>query len=160
MPKKSGFTLVELLIVLTIMSLLFTIGIVSYIDFNKRGRDTKRQSDLNGIQSALSQFYVDQVYYPSLAGSCGSGTFKFDCPLKSTDTFKTYLNKLPKDPLTSPTAPYCYVPLNSSGGACDNSPANKCTAYELYAVLEKPPSSPPSYNIAGCGIYNFKLTPP
>ena len=122
--NHSGFTLIELLIVLTIISVLSAIGLIAYNNFLKSSRDSKRQADLKLIQSALEDYHSDQLYYPPSITS--------DVPLKSADETKTYLNKVPKDPLSS--AGYLYV-ADPSG--CSES---SCLRYCLYAVMERLPS--------------------
>lgn len=120
---NKGFTLVELLIVITIISVLTSIGVVSYRSLVQSGRDAKRQTDLRTIQSALEQYYADQFYYPTSVGVGGSLTFGS----------KTYLNNVPQDP-QAPSRYYCFskIPPN-----CDNiAGMNRCTSYALYADLE------------------------
>lgn len=157
--KSKGFTLIELLVVISIIAILTTIGLVSYLEFSKKGRDAKRQADLGGIQSALQQYNSDHGFYPLLnAGGCNTnGTFKVDCALTNVSYAtnpKTYLNKIPKEPVATNNQ-YCFVALPSG---CNNA-ATKCTNYELYATLEKPPASPPSYTCSGVS-YNLKVGPP
>lgn len=154
MPKQRGFTLIELLVVLVIIALLSAIALVSFQQFSKKGRDAKRQGDLAGIQSALQQFNSDHGYYPLVGGSCSNGTFRVDCALKSLDGTKTYLTKVPKDPLTTQDQ-YCYSPLPSS---CNNT-TTKCTNYNLYAKLEAQAAG--SFSCTGGGTtYNLQVTPP
>ncbi len=165
MPKKkfsifnfqfsAGFTLIELLVVITIIAILTSIGFVSYIDFSKRGRDAKRQSDMATVQSAMQQYNSDTGYYPLNGVNCSNGTYKIDCSLVSPDGSKTYLTKIPKDPLATQDQ-YCYSPLPAN---CDNS-AIKCSSYQLNTRLEKPPSGASLYSCNGDSNYNFQATPP
>jgi prepilin-type N-terminal cleavage/methylation domain-containing protein len=55
--RSIGFTLIEVLVTITIISLLSTIGGIAYVNVMKTGRDTKRKSDIKEIQSALEQYY-------------------------------------------------------------------------------------------------------
>lgn len=97
MSKHSGFTLVELLIVITIIAILSVIGLVVYGNFLKNSRDSKRQSDLKFIQSALENYHADQLYYPaSLGTTLISGT-------------KIYMTRVPTDPKPSPYPNYLYT---------------------------------------------------
>ncbi len=71
MPKtvltKSGFTLVELMVVISIIAILATIGLTVYTQAQKSARDAKRQQDLQEIQKALEQYYAVNQNYSSVA---------------------------------------------------------------------------------------------
>jgi len=77
---KKGFTLLEMLVVIGIISVLVSIGFVSYSTAQKKARDAKRQSDLKSFQTALEQCYsVNGYTYPSINGDRTS-TIVFACP--------------------------------------------------------------------------------
>jgi len=65
MRRRSGFTLLELLIVIAIIGILVAIGTASYASAQKRARDTRRQGDMKAIQNAFEQFYSQNGTYPS-----------------------------------------------------------------------------------------------
>lgn len=139
--KKSGFTIIELLVTVSIIALLSAIGFVVYRSLLQQGRDAKRQSDLKSIQSALEQYRADQGFYPSSLTFAGSSLN--NCtgnPSALCTITKTYLNIIPADPTGS--SQYCYQ-----------------GSYELYAQLENPPSGAPSYTCNSTS-YNLKVTPP
>lgn len=130
MPKRSGFTLVELLVVVAIIAILASIGMVLYATFSKNARDAKRQSDLKIIQSALEDYHADQLYYPSTVNP--GQPFRFGTGVSA----KTYLNKVPNDPISGRN--YRYDP---SPTGCNNT-SIKCTSYCIYADMDgvAPPS--------------------
>lgn len=139
---KKGFTLIELLIVISIIAVLTTAALIFYQEFNKRARDSKRQSDLKIIQSALEDYHADQLYYPaSLGTSLTFGT-------------KTYLNTVPADPKPSPYPNYSYnaTPSGCSGAAC--------TGYCLSAKLEGPDPADECIPASGTANYNYGVTRP
>lgn len=86
MPKqKKGFTLIELLVVIAIIGILSAIGLVSLNGAREKARDSKRESDLAQIKSAMALYYDDNTssYFaaatPVQADSTatgGAGTFK------------------------------------------------------------------------------------
>lgn len=144
MPNK-GFTLIELMVVITIITILATIGLISYQTVLKSGRDAKRQSDLRSIQSALEQYHNDQGYYPFAITFGGS--------LVRPSTGAAYINQIPQDPKGNPD--YAYQAL---GTGCDSGAPRNCTNYCLFAKLENSSPGLPS----GCinNLYNFAVTPP
>lgn len=147
MSKFRGFTLIELLVAISIIAILSIIALVAYSAVLKQGRDSKRQSDLRSIQSALEQYNSDQGFYPA--------TITFDGSSGLSYGGKTYLNTVPTDPTGSPQYSYAPSPLS-----CDNSTtAKQCTSYCLYANLENSSSS----QLGSCPSvtgYNFAVTPP
>ncbi len=147
-----GFTLVELLVVISIIAILSAIGLVLYSTVLKQGRDSKRQSDLKSIQLALEQYATEADAYPGQIGYlCYSSSQGSSQGLPCTGSRRNYMNQIPLG--------YFYTPLG-----CNNA-GNNCTGYCLYAKLENPPS-PAQTLPASCGTswpadgYNFAVTPP
>jgi prepilin-type N-terminal cleavage/methylation domain-containing protein len=50
---KKGFTLIELMVAISIVALLATLGLVSFNSLQKNGRDTRRRSEVDAISSAI-----------------------------------------------------------------------------------------------------------
>lgn len=156
--KQSGFTLTELLISISIIISLVTIGMITYQGLSKKGRDAKRQSDLAVIQGSLQQYYADQNFFPApnpspftSGSSLNSNTGN---PAPKPSPFPIYLNKIPTDPVAA-NSNYCYKP---SPDSCDNSDASKCSSYSLFAKLENAASG--TLSCGGSSNYNYQLTPP
>jgi len=63
--KNKGFTLLELLVVISIIGVLVSLGAVSYSTAQKKGRDAKRKSDLKSIQNGFEQYYSLENSYPA-----------------------------------------------------------------------------------------------
>jgi len=59
--KSSAFTLVELIVVITILAILGTIAFISLQGYSADARNSKRTSDLGNIQSAMSLKMVEGV---------------------------------------------------------------------------------------------------
>jgi len=94
--RKNGFTLMELLISISIIAILIVVGIVSYTSINKNSRDAKRRSDLEQIRSALEMYKADNGYYPSV----GSGEWidATTANLQATLVDSGYIASIPTDP--------------------------------------------------------------
>lgn len=95
-----GFTLVELLVVISIISLLSSVVFASVNSARAKGRDAKRFSDLKAIETALQRYYDTNGFYPTVAES-GDGSLagwrvsyfpNFLAPLAP------YLSRIPADP--------------------------------------------------------------
>jgi prepilin-type N-terminal cleavage/methylation domain-containing protein len=67
----SGFTLVELMIVISVIALLATIGIVSYNGFQSRARDSKRVDDIAHIGRALQLWAGSDKSLSNFGGGAG-----------------------------------------------------------------------------------------
>jgi len=74
--KKRGFSLFELLIVISIIGILTAVVSVAYSGAQKKTRDTRRVEDLKLIQTAAEQYYsqTSYVYPTSTTGPWVSGT--------------------------------------------------------------------------------------
>lgn len=112
---KRGFSLVELLVVATVMAVLSIVGVVSYTNLNKKSRDSKRNSDLEQLRSALEMFRADKGFYPEVNTSSFDSASSLDTGDANTGLVPTYLPAIPSDPKT-PTQDYYYYPTNASGG--------------------------------------------
>lgn len=121
--KKTGFTLLELLIVISIIGILVTVAVASYTSAQKKARDSRRMTDIKSIQTAAEQFYSDQgAKYPSSDADA---------------TFLTYLPAgFPVDPKNTATFVYTYTPQPQVPAPCDNGVSGDCTAYCACAALE------------------------
>ncbi len=68
---KKCFTLVELLIVVSIIGILASIVLVSLSSSRMKARDAQRLQDIKSIQNALEVYYSTYGHYP-VSGTCGS----------------------------------------------------------------------------------------
>lgn len=64
---KKGFTLLELLVVISIIGLLIAIGAVAFTTAQKKGRDARRRADIKAYQSAFEQYYAENSTYGTCA---------------------------------------------------------------------------------------------
>ena len=91
-----GFTLLEMLVVISIIGVLVGVGAVSYSTAQKKARDTKRNMDLKAVQNCMEQNYsVNNSQYEELTGGID------DVPIQCGDNKTLQV----KDPL-SPTQVY------------------------------------------------------
>ena len=103
---KKAFTLVELIVVITILAILGTIAFIALQWYSKTARDSARLADMSRIKSSLELFMVEWWKYPepaNIANITYSGTL--DAWHQGTfweTTFRNVmrLDKIPKDPVT------------------------------------------------------------
>lgn len=62
--KLSGFTLVELIVVITILVILGTIAFLSFQGYSASARDSGRIENLGNLQKGLSLFQIKSGTYP------------------------------------------------------------------------------------------------
>ena len=63
--KKTGFTLVELLVVISIIGVLTTLLMVNFVGSRERADDSKKIQNLNSLKNALRMYYNDNQIYPT-----------------------------------------------------------------------------------------------
>lgn len=115
MKTTSGFTLIELMVVMAILAILLAIGAGAFTSSMKKGRDATRKANLRAITNALDMYFNDNGRYPSDDGTggikgCGGGVGLSPTPAPAACTvngaFKDvnntlYMQQLPTDPVSS-----------------------------------------------------------
>ena len=105
---QSGFTIVELLIVIVIIGILAAITIVAFNGIQQRARDSQRSSDVGVITKALELYYIDNGAFPAGDGSTtinSSWSTTADASWANLITkLQPYLRTLPQDPISTPGA--------------------------------------------------------
>jgi general secretion pathway protein G len=81
-----GFTLIELIVVATILVVLATIGLVQYKNGVVRAREGVLKTDLFNMRDAIDQYYADKGQWPGTLDELVSAG---------------YLRRVPDDPFTS-----------------------------------------------------------
>lgn len=89
---KKAFTLVELMVVITVIAILMTIAIVSFTRIQKQARDTKRKADIRTLQTALQAYYTENQTYPISTTEASA----FDALTSSLTP--NYISNIPRGP--------------------------------------------------------------
>jgi len=145
--SRNGFTIIELLVVMGILTILLSITIIAINPAHqfKNANDGKRKSDVNSILNSVSQYIADNDgTIPTTSGindtpkeiSAPSGAGKVD--LCSIDTNGTkdfiyrYIAAIPTDPVPDldPKTTANPVTKDSTG----NCPTTYSTGYGIYSV--------------------------
>ena len=85
MNRKRGFTLVELMVVLTVIALLLSVVVPDYVGRMKRAEEAVLQENLAVMRDALDKHYADAGRYPTSLDELVT---------------KRYLRSIPNDPFT------------------------------------------------------------
>jgi len=106
MKKKYGFTLVELMVVLTVIALLLSVVVPDYVGRMKRAEEAVLQENLAVMRDALDKHYTDAGKYPAHLEELVA---------------KRYLRSIPRDPFTQSATTWVAVPPADpkSGGVFD-----------------------------------------
>ena len=90
---RSGFTLVELLVVITIIGILASIGVASYTKVLATARNGRRQADLSSLRDALELYYSENNRYIAIGT-----TWRAVNETYLDDLTPGYIKVLPSDP--------------------------------------------------------------
>src|SRR5206468_9308462 len=64
--RNQGFTIVELLIVIVVIGILAALVITTYSGIQAKARNSKRQTDVQSVQTQLEAYFAQNGHYPSL----------------------------------------------------------------------------------------------
>jgi len=93
--SSSGFTMIELLVVMTLVIILASIGMAQYRSSITRAEEAALKENLFRMRDAMDQFYADKNKWPSALDELVS---------------EGYLRKLPQDPFTKSADTWQTVP--------------------------------------------------
>jgi general secretion pathway protein G len=110
--RDNGWTLIELLIVIALITILASVGVANYRNSVTAARESVLKTDLFRMRDAIDQYYADKAKYPaSLEALVSDG----------------YLRKVPEDPITRSTETWQSVPAEPD-------PANPSAEPGVYDV--------------------------
>ncbi len=94
--SKAGFTIVELLIVISAIAILATIVVVAYSGVQQRASDTKTATGVKHFQEALESYNAMNGSYPPTSGSVclGTGYSGGKCWAASVNESTTFMDAL------------------------------------------------------------------
>ncbi len=113
----SGFTMVELLVVLSLIVILATIGMSQYKNSRIYASESVLKTDLFRMRDAIDQYYADKGQYPAALDALVS---------------EGYLRKLPDDPFTKSSTTWQTVPAEPD----PNNPTAELGIYDVKSGSE------------------------
>lgn len=117
--KNQGFTLLELLVVISIIGILLAMGSVAFTTAQQKSRDATRRADIKAIRNGFEQYYAKN-----------SAVYGVDCDAMYVDE-EIFPGGPPEDPkgdqdyeCESEAGGYCVcAELETGGGNGGNTPA-------------------------------------
>ena len=83
--RSAGFTLIELMIVMVLITILAGVGLAMYNNSIQRAKETALRANLHGMREAIDQYYADKGKWPPDVESLAS---------------EKYIREVPVDPFT------------------------------------------------------------
>lgn len=103
--RQSGFSLIEIMVVVVIMGILAALVVPNLLDRPDQARIVAARQDIGGIMQALKLYRLDNGRYPSQAQGLEALVKRPDVtPLPNN--WRSYMDRLPNDPWG---APYQYL---------------------------------------------------
>lgn len=96
LSSQSGFTLIEIMVVVLILGLLAALVVPKIVGRTDEARVTKAKADIKAIESALNLFKIDNGFYPTTAE--GLTALVQAPPRAKRWNPDGYLDKVPVDP--------------------------------------------------------------
>src|SRR4051812_5039300 len=110
--SERGFTMIELMVVLALISVLATMGLAQYRQSVIYSREAVLKQDLFQLRDAIDQYYADKGHYPSTLDALVSDG---------------YVRKLPDDPFTKSSSSWQTVPAEPD----PNNPTAEAGVYDV-----------------------------
>jgi prepilin-type N-terminal cleavage/methylation domain-containing protein len=156
--NRRGFTVVEMIITVTVMGILLTLAVVSVNTSQIKARDDERKTDIASIALALEDFYktgsassTEFGVYPSLGILTSEAALKAALPDATPESFlapdsesllESFVPALNNETVAGGLTPlpepfqYVYQPLMADGTLCDTGDTD-CRKFNLYYRLEE-----------------------
>ena len=115
-----GFTLIEMLVVMTLIALLLTLAVPRYFNVLDNGRNRVQQQNLATLRDAIDKFYADQGRYPNALDELVTKRYLRQIPLDPVSDAANWVVVAPKD--TSPGNVYDVQPAPAAGSALRDVP--------------------------------------
>jgi general secretion pathway protein G len=108
----AGFTLIELMVVMSLIVILTTMGLTQYRNSVMYAREGVLKEDLFRLRDAIDQYYADKGQYPSTLDALVSDG---------------YVRKLPEDPFTKSNSTWQTIPAEPD----PNNPTAEAGVYDV-----------------------------
>lgn len=118
MKTKRGFTIIELLVVISIIGLLTGAAATSFVSAQRRSRDSARKAQVHSIANAVESFYSVKKKFPGLVDIVSSPHNVSPAVGESDGGFaaynRTYENCQTLEATVPPSYTYYFYPIDSN----------------------------------------------
>lgn len=145
--RKSGFTVVELAVVIAVVSIMATLSFVGYSNVQKQSRDKQRAASAVVIAESLEKYYAQHGEYPNVASVTATNADSVKQLLGITNIDSLVVANVPgsstvnawKTGTASATNKLTYSPDTDPNAACATGAAGTsvCADYKIQYYQEK-----------------------
>src|SRR5258708_5726096 len=97
--QRSGFTLIELMVVLAIIATLLTIAVPRYFSSVERSKEAVLRENLYQMRDAIGKYQADKGKYPETLDALATDKYLRKVPLDPiTESATTWVVVAPDDP--------------------------------------------------------------
>jgi prepilin-type N-terminal cleavage/methylation domain-containing protein len=149
--STSGFTIVELLIVIVVIAILAAVSVVAYTGIQNRANDSAIQSDLRNLSMKVNEYYALHGEYPAGGGNPQPAFFSGIRFAPSKNAYYKGVNNLY----------YCGIPSGSNAGY---GVAARSASGKIFAIVNGSfftyPNTTWSTNTVICGNLGINTSDP
>lgn len=150
MKKSHGFTIVEIIVTVMVISVLTSITVIAYNQVQQDARDTTRRGNVAIISAALEKYYEKNGEYPSVRSLANNYVGNTGTVVATKLSISAEALKMPKMPTgatngimsgATPTNNYVtYIAASADSTdntACQSNISGGCEEFTLKYILEK-----------------------
>jgi len=89
LKNRTGFSLIELLVVISIMAVLTAILLMNLVGARERSQDAQKIQNMTQLKNALRMYYNDNQYYPGKISDISSNYMSDVADLVNIVTYNT-----------------------------------------------------------------------
>lgn len=118
--SSRGFTLIELVVVISILAILSGVLVPRVTNHLKSARDARRLADIKAVRGAIEQYYMDKGVYPTpnANSSYGGWDVSTDGDFIRVLRDQGYLDQDASDPINDATFHYRYYVYAKGSYGC------------------------------------------
>jgi len=118
--SRRGFTLIELVVVVSILAILSGVMVPRVTNHMKSSRDARRLADIKTLRTAVEQYYMDRGEYPAANTNSSFGGWDVSNDGNFIEALKQegYLEGKNLDPVNDSTYHYRYYVYNEGAYGC------------------------------------------